>query len=79
MKKLTLLILVYTNSESSKYSINNQNYLATRTIREGFPIRGRASIGQKNYYRVAKLTDDAKSVEIHLMEVSGVTTMLGYR
>lgn len=79
VKRLQFLILVYTTSDSSKYSITNINHFNTRTLREGMPTRGRASQGHHSYYRVAKLSEDARSVEVHLLETSGVTTMLGYR
>lgn len=42
-------------------------------------MQSRVTIGEQNYYRVGKISEDVKSVEIHLMETSGVTTMLAYR
>lgn len=73
------MILVYTESSSTTYSITNVNHIQMRTLRESHPIRDRLSIGEHKYYKVAKPEPTVKAVKVHIIEISGASLITAYR
>jgi hypothetical protein len=79
VKYLTLVILVWTSSEQSRYSISYINHIYVHTLKENIPLRHRLVLGEQKYYTVRKLGPDVKSVTVRLTEISGTTLIKGYR
>jgi hypothetical protein len=77
----SLILAIYVANpypEKSKYSITFVDHTKTVVLRENHPIKERLTEGQTKYYRVTALGDGIKSVRVHLVEISGKTTMLGF-
>lgn len=76
-KKVTVLVLFTSEGETVKQFTIRYIDERVKILRDNHPLKDRLVMGEKRVYRSAPIEDDVIYVAIRLLEISGITKMIG--
>ena len=76
-KKVTVLVLFTSESEGIKQFTVRYIDERVKILRDNHPIKDRLVMGEKRVYKSANFEEDVIYVAVRLLEISGITKMIG--